>query len=247
MKIVVIGGTGLIGTKLVKGLQELNHAVVVASPSTGGNTITGEGLDTAFEGADIVVDVANSPSFEDQAVLDFFETAGRNIFAAERKAGVKFHVALSVVGTDRIPESGYLRAKDAQEKLIRASGIPYTIVRATQFFEFLKAIADAGTQGDTIHLSTAFIQPIASDDVAAAVLSAVLEAPKNDVVEIGGPDRMTFTEIIQKYLDKTKDPRKVLADDKATYFGAQLTERALVPEDNAYLGTINFEEWYSKQ
>jgi uncharacterized protein YbjT (DUF2867 family) len=247
MKIVVIGGTGLIGTKLVKGLRELNHEVVPASPQTGVNTITGEGLAEVLQGTDIVVDVANSPSFEDKAVLEFFETSGRNLLAAEAKAGVKHHVALSVVGTDRIPESGYLRAKNAQEKLIRASGIPYTIIRATQFLEFLKSIADAGTEGDTVHLSTAFIQPIASDDVAAALLKFTLENPKNDVVEIGGPERMTFSEIIQKYFDKTGDARKVLPDANARYFGAVLSAKMLVPEDNAYLGTINFEKWYSKQ
>ena len=247
MKIVVIGGTGLIGSKLVNNLRQLGHEVLAASPANGVNTITGEGLALALTGANIVVDVANSPSFEDKAVLEFFETSGKNLLAAEKVAGIQHHIALSVVGTDRLAESGYFRAKIAQEKLIRESGLPYTIVHSTQFFEFLGGIAQSGTQGQTVHLSTAFVQPISSDDVAAALTTVVSEVPQNDIVEIAGPDRIRLTEIVQRYLTATNDPRTIVADAQARYFGALLTDNTLVPGEGAYLGTTNFDTWMKGQ
>lgn len=247
MKIVVIGGSGLIGSKLVSKLRDLGHDVVAASPSTGVNTLTGEGLKDALRDANVVVDVANSPSFEDKAALDFFETSGRNLLAAEAAAGVEHHIALSVVGTDLLLESGYFRAKHAQEKLIQASQIPYTIVRATQFFEFLESIVQANTIGQTVHAPHAFLQPIAADDVAATLLQVALKKPLNGIVDIGGPDRYTFSEIIKQYLAAKQDPRKVIADDDAGYFGLRLKDTMLVPAKNEHLGSINFKSWFDSQ
>ena len=247
MKIVVIGGTGLIGSKLVNNLRQSGHEVLPASPASGVNTITGEGLDEALAGAGIVVDLANSPSFEDKAVLAFFETAGKNLMAAEKAAGVSHHIALSVVGTDRLPGCGYFTAKLAQERLIRESGIPYTIVHATQFFEFLGAIAQSGTQGDTVHVSPAFMQPIASDDVAAALTKVVTLPPHNGIVEIAGPERVRMAEIVKRYLTAIGDPRTVVADPQARYFGGLPGDDTLVPGEGAHLGSINFEAWMAGQ
>lgn len=245
MKIVVVGGSGLIGTKVVALLRERGHEVIAASPKSGVNTVTGEGLADALSGAQVVVDLANSPSFEDKAVLDFFETSGRNLFAAEAAAGVAYHVALSVVGTNRLSGSGYFRGKIAQETLIRASGIPYTIVHSTQFLEFLGGIAQSGTEGDTVRLSHASVQPIASDDVALAVADYTLGAPLNATVEIAGPERWPLSELIQRYLTLTHDPRKVVTDLHARYFGVELKDDTLVPGDNPRLGSITFDEWLS--
>lgn len=247
MKIVVIGGTGLIGSKLVAKLREAGHEALAASPDSGVNTITGEGLDAALAGAQVVVDLANSPSFEDQAVLAFFETAGRNIVEAEVAAGVGHHVALSVVGTGRLVESGYLRAKAAQERIIEASPVPYTIVHSTQFFEFLGGIAQSGTVGDAVHLPPGWFQPIASDDVATAMLKATLGQPKNAIVEIGGPERLRMSELVQRYLAAKKDPRKVVADAHAKYFGAELKDDELVPGPDAQLFPTTFEQWMQRQ
>jgi uncharacterized protein YbjT (DUF2867 family) len=243
MKIVVIGGTGLIGTKLVARLRQKGHEVVAASPASGVNTITGEGLAEALTGAHVVVDVANSPSFEDRAVLEFFQTSGRNLLAAEAATGVKHHVALSVVGTDRLPDSGYLRAKMAQESLIKASGMPFTIVRSTQFFEFVNAVAQSATVGQTVRLSPALLQPIGSDDVAAAMADVALGAPLNDIIEIAGPERIPLDELARRYLRARKDAREVVADVHARYFGTELNDRSLTPGDHARLGTIRFEDW----
>jgi len=246
MKILVIGGTGLIGSKLVKLLTERGHEAIAASPATGVNTITGEGLDAALAGVDVVVDVANSPSFEDKAVLEFFQTSGRNLLAAEKRAGVRHHVALSVVGTRRLAESGYFRGKIAQEGLIEAAGLPYTIVHSTQFFEFLGGIVQSGTQGDYVLLSPAFVQPIASDDVALAMADATLAAPVNGTVEIAGPERVRLAELAQRYLRKTGDARIVRADPDARYFGALLNDDTLVPGPGPWLGKIDFETWFSQ-
>jgi uncharacterized protein YbjT (DUF2867 family) len=246
MKIVVIGGSGLIGGKVVNALRARGHEALAASPASGVNTVTGEGLDAALAGAQIVIDVANSPSFEDQAVLEFFEASGRNLFAAEARAGVTHHVALSVVGTDRLAESGYFRGKIAQEKLIRASGIPYTIIHSTQFLEFLGAIAQAGTQGDTARLAPVFIQPIASDDVALAVADWALGEPVNGVVEVAGPDKVRLTDLIQRHFASTDDPREVVADTGARYFGALLKDDTLVPGAGARLGAVTLDDWFSR-
>jgi len=246
MKILVIGGTGLIGSKLVKLLTERGHDATAASPATGVNTITGEGLDEALAGVDTVVDVANSPSFEDKAVLEFFQVSGRNLLAAEARAGVHHHVALSVVGTHRLAESGYFRGKIAQEALIVAAGMPYTIVHSTQFFEFLGGIVQSGTQGDYVLLSPAFVQPIASDDVALAMADATLAAPVNGTVEIAGPERVRLAELAQRYLRKTGDARIVRADPDARYFGALLNDDTLVPGPGPWLGKIDFETWFSQ-
>ncbi|MDM0122643.1 SDR family oxidoreductase [Variovorax arabinosiphilus] len=243
MKIVVIGGTGLIGSKLVKQLIARGHEAVAASPNTGVNTLTGEGLADALQGAEVVVDVANSPSFEDKAVMDFFETSGRNLLAAEAAAGVRHHVALSVVGTERLQGSGYFRAKLAQEKLIQAARVPYTIVHATQFLEFLGGIAQSGTEGQTVRLSPALVQPIASDDVAAAMADVALGAPVNGTVEIAGPERVGLAALVARYLKATGDPRTVVADAKAPYFGVELDDRSLTPGDHPRLGTIGFDAW----
>lgn len=247
MKIVVIGGTGLIGSKLVKKLRDLGHEVVAASPSKGINTLTGEGLAEALNGTNVVVDVSNSPSFEDKAVLDFFEKSGRNLIAAEKSAGVGHHIALSVVGTDLLSESGYFQAKMVQENLIKASHIPYTIVRATQFFEFLGGLAQMGTVGQTVRLPSAFMQPIAAEDVATALLQVVLNKPKNGVVEIAGPERFRITEVVEQYLKAAKDPRQVISDGEARYSGAKLEDNTLVPAKDARLGSTHFKSWLNNQ
>jgi len=247
MKIVVIGGTGLIGSKLVKQLAARGHEAIAASPNTGVNALTGEGLAEALKGAQVVVDVANSPSFEDKAALHFFETSGRNLLAAEAAAGVQHHVALSVVGTERLQDSGYFRAKLAQEKLIKAGHIPYTIVRATQFLEFVGAIAQSGTEGQTVRLPPAMFQPIASDDVATAMADAALGAPVNGMLEIAGLERVGMAVLVQRYLRAVGDPRTVVADAQAPYFGLQLDDRSLTPGDNPRLGAIDFETWLAKR
>ncbi|WP_027683811.1 SDR family oxidoreductase [Rhizobium leguminosarum] len=246
MKIVIIGGTGLIGSKTVERLRRRGHDVIAASPNTGVNTITGEGLAEALAGAEIVLDLANSPSFEDKAVLEFFETSGHNLLAAEKVAGVKHHIALSVVGTERLQESGYFHGKLAQEKLIKASGIPYTIVHSTQFMEFLNGIAQSGTVGQTVHLSPAYVQPIASDDVADAMAEVALSAPANATIEISGPERARLSELVARYLKAMKDPRIVEADPEARYFGARLNDQSLVSDANPQLGSITFEQWFAK-
>jgi uncharacterized protein YbjT (DUF2867 family) len=246
MRIVIIGGTGLIGSKVVQKLREHGHEAVPASPDTGVNTLTGEGLADAITGADVVIDVSNSPSFEDAAVLDFFQTSTSNILAAEKKAGVRHHVALSVVGTERMGESGYIRAKQAQEKLIRESGIPYSIVHATQFFEFVPRIADELTVGTEARVPPVLFQPIASEDVAKTVGKVSVGAPVNGVIEVGGPEQFRFDEIIRRALAARKDPREVIADPKARYFGAVLSERTLVPDAGARVGEVTL-EMYVKQ
>jgi uncharacterized protein YbjT (DUF2867 family) len=243
MKVVIIGGTGLIGSKLVTRLREQGHQAVPASPDTGVNTLTGEGLAAVLTGATVVVDVSNSPSFEDSAVLNFFETSTTNLLATEKAAGVGHHVALSVVGSDRAPGSGYLRAKIVQERLIRNSSIPYSIVRATQFFEFLKRIADEATDGNTVRIPPVLFQPIAADDVAKAVGQVAVSAPVNGIVEIAGPQQFRFDEFIRLGLAARQDPRVVIADPHAHYFGTELGERTLVPGADARLGEIRFEEW----
>ena len=243
MKVVVIGGTGLIGSKVVTNLRERGYEVVAASPNSGVNTLTGEGLAEVLMGASVVVDVSNSPSFEDQAVMEFFETSTRNLLSYEVAGGVRHHVALSVVGCDRLPNSGYLRAKVAQEKLIEESSIPYSIVRATQFFEFLQRIADSATEGNTVRLPPVGFQPMAADDVASAVARVAIESPLNGIVEVGGPEMFRFDEFISRGLRARNDPREVIADPHAAYFGAELSERSLVPNDGAQLGTMRFEDW----
>lgn len=243
MKVVVIGGTGLVGSKVVARLNEHGHEAVAAAPDTGVNTITGEGLSEALQGADVVVDVSNSPSFEDSAVLEFFETSTRNLLAAEAEAGVKHHVALSVVGTPRLQESGYFRGKAAQEKLITESQIPYTIVHATQFFEFVKAIAGAATDGNTVRLAPVLIQPMASDDVAKAVGRTAVSVPANGVREYAGPEEFRLDDLVRRALSARKDPREVVADGSAKYFNADLGERTLLPEPGAYKFETRFEDW----
>jgi uncharacterized protein YbjT (DUF2867 family) len=246
MKVVIIGGTGLIGSKLVTRLREQGHEAVPASPDSGVNTLTGEGLADVLTGAAVVVDVSNSPSFEDAAVLKFFEMSTANLLAAEAVAGVGHHVALSVVGSDRAPDSGYLRAKIAQEKLIRDSSLPYSIVRATQFFEFLKRIADEATDGNTVRIAPVLFQPMAAEDVAKAVARVAVSAPVNGIVEIAGPQQFRFDEFIRLGLGARQDPRVVVADPHARYFGTELGERTLVPGADARLGEIRFEEWLGK-
>lgn len=243
MKIVVIGGSGLIGTKVVRRLTEQGHEVLAASPSTGVDATTGRGLAEALANAEVVVDVSNSPSFEDAAVLAFFESAGRNLARAEKQASVRHHVALSVVGTDRLKDSGYFRAKLAQEQLIKTSGIPYTIIRATQFFEFLGAIVASGTEDERVRLSNASFQPIAADDVAKAVADAALGSPVDATIEIAGPERLPMSELVARYLKATNDPREVVSDPQAHYFGARVDDRSLVPGDNPHLGTIRLDTW----
>jgi uncharacterized protein YbjT (DUF2867 family) len=245
VKIVVIGGTGLIGTKLVNNLRRQGHEALAASPNSGVNTLTGEGLAEALTGARVVVDVANSPSFEDKAVLEFFETSGRNLLAAEAAAGVAHHVALSVVGTDRLPKSGYLRAKMVQENLIKNSKIPYTIVRSTQFFEFVSAIAQSGTVGQTVHLSPALFQPIGSDDVVKAMADVAIASPLNGTVEIAGPEQLPLDGVVRQFLLAMKDPRTVVADVHAHYFGTEIDDRSLTPGDNPRIGSIRFVDWLS--
>ena len=243
MKIVVIGGTGLIGSKVIAKLSERGYEAVSASPNSGVNTLTGEGLAEVCEGASVVVDVSNSPSFEDAAVMKFFETSTRNLLTFEAAAGVGHHVALSIVGTDRLPNSGYMRAKVAQENLIKESSIPYSIVRATQFFEFLTRIADSATEGNTVRLPSVAFQPMAADDVASAVAKVAMGSPLNGTVDIAGPEQFRFDEFISRGLSARKDPREVIADPHALYFGTELSERSLVPDDGALLGEIRFEEW----
>src|SRR6266700_2509683 len=246
MKIVVIGGTGLIGSKLVKKLREHGHEAVAASPNTGVNSVTGEGLADALKGASVVVDVTNSPTWEDAAVLTFFETSTRNLLASEPAAGVGHHVALSVVGTERLLESGFFRAKLAQENLIKASSIPYSIIRATQFFEFVKPIADLSTEGNKVRLPPVFIQPMAADDVASAVGRIAMSSPVNATVEIGGPEQFRLDELIRRDLAARKDPREVISDPHARYYGIAVSERTLVPNDDARLGETRFEDWLNQ-
>ena len=243
MKIVVIGGSGLIGSKLVTKLSEHGHEAVAASPNTGVNTITGEGLAAVLKGATVVVDVSNSPSWEDAAVMKFFETSTRNLITNEAAAGVGHHVALSVVGTDRMLSSGYFRAKLAQEKLIQGSSIPYSIVRATQFFEFAKGIADTATDGNKVRLPHVLFQPMAADDVASAVGKVAMGAPVNGTVEVGGPEKSRLDDFIREALAAMKDPREVVADPKATYYGVEVSERTLIPDDGAQLGQTRFADW----
>jgi len=245
-KTVVIGGTGLIGSKVVEGLREEDLAVVAASPDSGVNTLTGEGLSEALEGASVVIDVSNSPSFDDDAVMEFFTMSTGNLLAAEAEAGVRHHVALSVVGTDRLSESGYFRAKIAQEQLIGDSSIPFSIVQATQFFEFAARIGDEATAGDTVRLPQALIQPIAANDVAAALCEISQRAPADAVIEIAGPEQLPFEEFIQQHLSAKDDPRKVLADPDSRYFGARLQERSLLPTNAIHLGGTRFDDWLAE-
>ena len=243
MKIVVIGGTGRIGSKVVTRLRDLGHEVIVAAPTTGIDVLTGDGLDAAMAGTRVVIDLANSPSFEDAAALHFFQTAGLNVLAAATKAGVSHHVALSVVGTEKLTASGYFRAKLAQETLIRDSGIPYTIVHSTQFFEFLPGIIQSAAEGSTIRLSPALVQPIAAEDVADAVASLSLQSPANGIVEIAGPERESLSGLAQRFMTLIEDPRQVIADVHATYFGAELDTETLMPAKAAWKGALNFDRW----
>ena len=245
MKIVVIGGSGLIGSKLVEKLREAGHDPLPASPDSGVDTLTGEGLQEALEGAQVVVDVSNAPAWDDAAVMDFFQTSSRNILAAETAAGVSHHVALSVVGTDRLQESGYFRAKLAQEEAIKAASVPYTILRATQFFEFLGRIADSSTDGDTVRLPPVLIQPEAADDVAAALADVAVSAPVNGIVELAGPEAFRFDELARRVLSAKNDPRRVTADVHARYFGAELDDHSLTPGDNPRIAPTRFEDWLS--
>ena len=243
MKIVVIGGTGRIGSKVVARLRDARHEVIAAAPANGIDVLSGQGLDAAVAGAAIVIDLANSPSFEDAAALAFFRTAGLNLLAAEARAGVGHHVALSVVGTEKLAASGYFRAKLAQEALIRDSGIPYTIIHSTQFFEFLPGIIESAARGETIRLSPALVQPIASDDVADAVARIALASPANGTVEIAGPERESLSGLAQRFMTLTEDPREVVSDVHAPYFGAELEEETLVPSKSAWKGALNFDRW----
>ena len=243
MKILIIGGTGLIGTKTAAILRQRGHQVIAASPKTGVNTITGEGLKDAMAGTEVVVDLANSPSFEDKAVMDFFTTSEGNVLPAEAAAGVRHHVALSIVGTDRSPDIGYFRAKVAQEKLIVASGIPYTIIRSTQFMEFLPSVAGDSGNGSAVRISPGPFQPIAADDVAAIVAETALAAPRNGIIEIAGPERAPFSDIVARYLKAVGDKGQVISDPQARYFGGLVEEHTLVPLGNARLGRIGLEEW----
>ena len=247
MKIVVIGGSGLIGSKLVRKLREHGHEAVAASPDSGVNTLTGEGLAEALKGASVVVDVSNSPSWEDAAVMKFFETSTRNLLAYEAAAGVGHHVALSVVGTDRLLQSGYFRAKMAQENLIKGSSIPYSIVHATQFFEFIKGIADISTVDSKVPLPPVLIQPMAADDVASAVGRVAMGSPVNGTVEVGGPEQFRLDELVRRYLEVRKDPRQVVTDPHAHYYGIEVSERTLLPGDDARVGEMRFETWLSQQ
>jgi len=247
MKIVVIGGTGLIGSKLVAVLRQRGQEVLATSPDSGVNTLTGEGLAEALAGAQVVVDLENSPSFEDTAVMRFFETAGRNLLAAEAAAGVSHHVALSVVGTDRLPDSGYLRAKMAQERLIKASGIPYTILRSTQFFEFMGEVAESFSDGKTVRVPPALVQPIFSNDVVIALADLVLGAPANDTLEVAGPEKLRFDELIRRVLVNNNDVREVTTDVHARYFGTELNDQSLVPASTApRIGTTRLENWLTR-
>ena len=243
MKIVVIGGTGLIGSKVVGKLNALGHEAVAASPNSGVNTLTGEGLAEVLQGAQVVVDVSNSPSFEDTAVMNFFQTSTRNLLSNEAAAGVGHHVALSIVGSERIPDSGYMRAKVAQEKLIKEGSIPFSIIHATQFFEFVNRIADEATSANTVHLPPVLFQPMAAEDVASAVSAVAAGPPLNGTIEIAGPEQFRFDELIRKRLSELNDPREVIADPHARYFGAELSQNSLVPIGDAQLGKIRFEDW----
>jgi len=243
MKVVVIGGTGLIGSRVVASLRRLGHEAIPAAPNTGVNTITGEGLAEVLAGAQVVVDLANSPSFEDTAVMSFFQTAGRNLLAAEQVAGVQHHIALSVVGADRLPASGYLRAKVAQEALIKASSVPYTILRSTQFLPFIEGIIQSGTVDGKVHLSSALVQPIHADDVVAALVEIAMGAPVNGTIEIGGPEAIPMNRFAEEYLSAKGDPRPVTGDPGVPYFGAVLQERSLIPNDGARQGVITLEDW----
>lgn len=245
MKIVVIGGTGLIGSKTVERLRKKGHDVLAASPNSGVDTLTGKGLDEALAGANVVIDLANSPSFEDKAVMDFFQTAGHNLLKAEAAAGVQHHIALSIVGVERLQDSGYMRAKLVQEDLIKGSRIPYTIVHSTQFFEFLPGIVQSGTVGDTVHLSSAYVQPISSEDVADAMADVATSAPINGTIEIAGPEKIRLNEIAARFMKATNDTRKVVADPNTLYFGTKLLDGSLVPIGNARLGHIGFDGWFS--
>jgi uncharacterized protein YbjT (DUF2867 family) len=246
MKIVVIGGTGLVGSKLVAKLREAGHQPLAASPNTGVDTITGEGLAQALEGAEVVVDVANAPVWEDAAVMDFFQTSARNILAAEEAAGVRHHVALSVVGTDRLPDSGYLRAKGAQEETVKAGAVPYTILRATQFFEFIGRIADSATEGETVRVAPVFIQPESANDVAAALADVAVSAPLNGIVELAGPERFRMDELTRRLLAAKHDTRRVTADAHARYFGTELDDHSLTPGSNARIAPTHFEDWLTE-
>lgn len=246
MKIVVIGGSGLIGSRLVKQLREHGQEAIAASPDSGVNSVTGEGLAEVLKGAPVVVDVSNAPSWEDSAVMKFFETSTRNLLSAEAAASVKHHVALSVVGTDRMLESGYFRAKIAQENLIKRSSIPYTIVRATQFFEFVKAIADFSTEGNKVRMPSALIQPMAADDVASALARVAIGPPVNGTVEIGGPEKFHLDELVRRDLAARNDPREVVTDPHGRYYGLEVSERTLIPGDDAQLGKTRFETWLSQ-
>jgi uncharacterized protein YbjT (DUF2867 family) len=246
MKIVVIGGTGLIGSKLVEKLRKDGHEALPAAPNTGVNTLTGEGLAEALEGAQVVVDVANAPAWDDAAVLDFFQTSARNLLAAETAAGVGHHVTLSIVGTDRLPDSGYFRAKLAQEELVKAGPVPYTIVRATQFFEFIGRIADSGADGDTIRLSPALVQPEAADDVASTLADVAVGAPLNDTVELAGPEVFRLDELARRVLKANDDSRQVTADPHARYFDAELDDQSLTPGEDARIAPTHFEDWLSQ-
>jgi uncharacterized protein YbjT (DUF2867 family) len=246
MKIVVIGGTGLIGSKLVEKLRQTGHDPLPASPDTGVDTLSGEGLQEALEGAQVVVDVSNAPASDDAAVMDFFQTSSRNLLAAEKAAGVSHHITLSVVGADRLSESGYMRAKIAQEETVQAGSVPYTILRAAQFFEFISRIADSSTEGGTVHLPPVLIQPEAADDVAAALADVAMSAPVNGIVELAGPEAFRFDELVQRVLSAKNDPRRVTADVHARYFGAELDERSLSPSDNARVAPTLLEDWLSR-
>jgi uncharacterized protein YbjT (DUF2867 family) len=243
MKIVVIGGTGLIGSKLVDLLRKRGNDVIAAAPNTGVNTITGDGLAEALTGADVVVDVANSPSFEDAAVMEFFQASTRNLIAAEKAAGVKQHVVLSIVGARRMPQSGYMRAKVAQEDLIKSSGVPYSILLSTQFFEFIERVVQGTLDGDVYRLSPALMQPIASDEVVAALADVTLGAPLNGAVEVGGPEAIPLDELGREVLSAKQDPRRIIADARAQYFGTELNDQSLIPGPGARLGTLTFGDW----
>jgi uncharacterized protein YbjT (DUF2867 family) len=247
VKIVIIGGSGLIGSKVVRRLREQGHDVVPASRKTGVNTVTGDGLTEVMKGADVVVDVSDSPSFEEAAVMNFFRTSTTNLLAAEAAAGVGHHVALSVVGTDRRTDSGYMRAKLAQEKLIEESSIPYSIVQATQFFEFTKGIADSATDGDTVRLAPVLVQPMAAEDVAAEIAKIAAGKPVDGIVEVGGPEQFRLDDLVRRYLAARGDRRSVIADQRARYFGGELEERTLVPDKNPTLGETRFEDWLSRR